>query len=51
MGKQKSHLKSVIWIRGAFSGLRQFLATESPLLVMKNAFYFTSESSFSSQDI
>ena len=27
--------------KGAFSGLRQFLATESPLKMMKNAFYFT----------
>ena len=25
----------------ALSGLRQFLATQSPLIVMKNAFYFT----------
>ena len=28
-------------IKGAFSGLRQFLATESPLKLMKNAFHFT----------
>ena len=28
-------------IKGALSGLRQFLATESPLKIMKNAFYFT----------
>ena len=27
-------------IIGALSGLRQFLATESPLKVMKNVFYF-----------
>ena len=27
-------------IKGAFSGLRQFLAAESPLKLMKNAFYF-----------
>ena len=26
----------------ALSGLRKFLATESPLKVMKDAFYFTS---------
>ena len=25
------------------SGLRQFLVTESPLTMMKNAFYFTSK--------
>ena len=29
--------------KGAFSGLRQFLAAESPLKMMKNAFYFTSK--------
>ena len=29
-------------IKGALSGLRQFLATERPLRKMKNAFYFTS---------
>ena len=27
--------------KGALSGLRQFLATKSPLKMMKNAFYFT----------
>ena len=27
--------------KGALSDLRQFLATESPLKMMKNAFYFT----------
>ena len=30
-------------IRGALSGLRQLLAIESPLKVMRNAFYFTSK--------
>ena len=30
-------------IKGALSGLRQFLAIESPLQMMKNAFYFTSK--------
>ena len=28
-------------IEGALSSLTQFLATESPLKMMKNAFYFT----------
>ena len=28
-------------IKGARLGLRQFLATESPLKMMKNVFYFT----------
>ena len=35
---------------GALSGLRQFLATESPLKMMKNAFFHL-KSSFHSQDI
>ena len=29
--------------KGALFGLRQFLATESPLKMIKNAFYFTSK--------
>ena len=29
------------WFKDALSGLRQFLATESPLKMMKNAFCFT----------
>ena len=32
--------------RSALSGLRQFLATESPLKIMKNAFYFKSKAHF-----
>ena len=32
--------------KGALSGVRQFLATESPLKLMKNAFYFTSKAPF-----
>ena len=32
-----------LYIKGALSGLRQFLSTESPLKMMKNAFYFTSK--------
>ena len=38
-------------LKGALSSLTQSLATESPLKLMKNAFYFTSKSSFSSQHI
>ena len=38
-------------LKGALSGQRYFLATESPLKMMKNDFYFTSKSSFRSQDI
>ena len=30
-------------VKGALSGLRQFSATESPLKMMKNAFYFSSK--------
>ena len=33
-------------IQGALSGLRQFLATETPLKMMKNAFNFTSKAFF-----
>ena len=33
-------------IKGEFSGLRQNLATESPLKMMKNAFHFTLKSLF-----
>ena len=32
--------------KGALSGLRQFLATETFLTMMKNVFYFTSKSLF-----
>ena len=31
------------WAKDAFSGLRQVLAIESPLKMMKNAFHFTSK--------
>ena len=33
-------------LKGTLSDLRQILATESPLKVMKNAFYFTSKALF-----
>ena len=29
------------YLKGVLSGLREFLATESPLKMIKNAFYFT----------
>ena len=38
------------YFKGALSGLRQFLAIESPLKIMKIAFYFTSKA-LRSQDI
>ena len=36
----------ILNFKDAFSVLRQFLTTESPLKVMKNAFYFTSKARF-----
>ena len=35
--------ENTYFIQDALLGLRQFLATESHLKMMKNAFYFTSE--------
>ena len=37
--------------KGTVSVLRQFSATESPLKIIKSAFYLTLQSSFRSQDI
>ena len=39
-------MKSGIFFKDALSGLRQFLATESPLKMMKSAFYVTSKALF-----
>ena len=33
-------------LKGALSGPKQFLAAESPLKMMKNAFYFTPKALF-----
>ena len=33
-------------LNGTLSGLRQFLETESPLTMLKNAFYFTLKAFF-----
>ena len=38
-------------LKGALSGLRQFLAIGRPLKMMKNVFYFTSRAFFRFQDI
>ena len=38
---QQHHLNQ--YMKGALSGLRQFLAIESPLKMMENAFYLTSK--------
>ena len=35
-----------LFVKGALSGLRQFLATESPLKMVKDAFYFTLKALF-----
>ena len=36
----------VLFVKGALSGLGQFLLTESPLKMMKNAFYIASKALF-----
>ena len=36
--RHKKMYLATFWFKGALSGLRQFLATESPLKMMKNAF-------------
>ena len=35
-----------VFLKDALAGLRFFLAIESPLKMMKNAFYFTSKAPF-----
>ena len=37
------YLANTYMIKGAFSGMREFLATQSPFKMMKNAFYSTSK--------
>ena len=39
-------MQEITIFTGALSGLKQYLATESPLQMMKNAFYFTLEALF-----
>ena len=39
-------MECIIELKGVLSGLRQFLANESPLKMMKNAFYFTLKALF-----
>ena len=36
--RHKKMYLATFWFKGGLSGLRQFLATESPLKIMKNAF-------------
>ena len=38
--------KSFLFLKGVLEGLRQFLATEIPTKMMKNAFYFTLKALF-----
>ena len=40
---EHSSIEMEYWAKGAVSGPRQVLATESPLKMMKNAFDFTSK--------
>ena len=44
--KQLNNHCKFLSLKGALSGLRQFLITESPLKMMKNAFYFTLKALF-----
>ena len=46
MWDKPEELKKGTGLKGALSGLRQFLAAESLLKMIKNAFYFTSEALF-----
>ena len=39
--KKNSLCKRNVYIKGALSSVRQFLATESPLKMMKSPFYFS----------
>ena len=43
---ERSPANWLTYFEVALSGLRQFLVTESPLNMMKNAFYFTSKALF-----
>ena len=38
--------KGSVYFKGTLSGLRQVLATESPLKIKKNTFYFTLKALF-----
>ena len=42
----KVHISFFLFLKGALSGLRQFLAIESPFKMMKNAVCFTSKGIF-----
>ena len=40
------HFAVICLVKGALSGLRQFVAAESPFKMIKNTFYFTSKALF-----
>ena len=42
----KSLIEQIDYVKGTLSGLRQFLAIERPLKMMKSAFYCTSKALF-----
>ena len=44
--ESKYYFTEYVIVKGTLSRLRQFLATESPLQMMKNAFYFTLKALF-----
>ena len=44
--QQYCNIVNISCLKGELSGLRQFRATESPLKMMKNTFYFTSKGLF-----
>ena len=43
----KAIVVKFFFIKGTLSGLRQFLGTESPIKMMKNAFHFNLQALFS----
>ena len=45
-GENNLNIPPLFSLKGVLSGLRQFFATESPLKMMKNAFYFTLKALF-----
>ena len=46
LSKGMSNIYLKVTIKGALYGLRQLLATERPLKILKNAFYFTLKALF-----
>ena len=46
MKNVRSSEAAILVLKGALSGLRKFLATDNPLNMIKNVFYFTLEALF-----